>query len=99
MKILEFYEKYNLNHTYFAEMAHVGVKTLIKYDEGKPIRSDSRERIEKAIRTVIKYNHIRPRFNSGESLGFFGFTYRMEFRREMDEYMTKFQTLLKGEGS
>lgn len=95
MTIREFYTKYNLNRTYFSEMAHVGVRTLAKYEKGITIRPDTKDRIETAIRIVVEHNLIRPKFEPGEAMGFFGYEYRYNFRKKVKEYMNEFQKLLK----
>ena len=91
----EFYKKYNLNSTYFGEMAHVGARTLRKYSDGEPIRDDSRERIEKAISVVEKYNCIRPKCDAkpGDTP-----RYARHFQA-VTQYNKNFADLLAKEGS
>lgn len=90
----EFYEKYHLNKYYFAEMAHVGSKTLLKYERGEAIRADSKARIERAIAVVEKHNCVRPRFG-----GMFGLFADRDFARRNQEYMRQFEYLLNKEES
>ena len=95
MTMKDFYAKYNLNKTYFSEMAHVGVSTLIKYEKGVTIRPDAKDRIETAIRIIIKHDLIRPKFDRGEAMGFFGYEYKYNYRKQVKSYMNDFQKLLK----
>ena len=95
MTIKEFYATYNLNRTCFSEMAHVGLSTLAKYEKGIDIRPDAKDRIETAIRIVVEHNLVRPKFDRGEAMGFFGYEYKYNFRKKVKAYMDEFQKLLK----
>jgi hypothetical protein len=95
MELKEFYKKYNLNHTYFGEMAHVGARTLRKYELGEKIREDSKARIEKAIFVVEKYDCVRPSCQSGFC---YDWVYRSSYHmKQMQEYHKRFEYLLKAE--
>ena len=95
MTMNEFYEKYNTNKSEFAPIAGVGVGTLIKYAKGEKIRDDAKERIEKAMRIAEKYNLVRPEYNYGEAMGFFGTMYKREFHKNVREYEARFKKLIK----
>lgn len=90
MDIREFYKKYNLNKYYFAEMAHVGVSTLRKYERGEKIQEKSRMRIENAVRVVVKNEYVRPKYKGG-----FDSMYNSYFLRITQEYKKHFEELLK----
>lgn len=90
MNMREFYEKYNLNKYYFAEMAHVGSKTLLKYERGEKIQEKSRMRIEKAMYVVVKNEYVRPKHQGG-----FDPVYNSHFLRVTQEYIKHFDELLK----
>lgn len=96
MNMKEFYDKYNLNKYYFAEIAGVGTRSLIKFDNGESIRKDTKLRIETAIRVAEKYNLVRPEFNYGESIHW-GFMYKNEFYKKVHEYEWRFKELIKKE--
>lgn len=70
MNIKDFYAKYNLNNECFSRMAHVGVNTLKKYSRGETIRDDAKERIESSMRTIIEFNHVRPKRKEEHHRGF-----------------------------
>lgn len=55
MTIKEFYKEYNLNKYEFAEIAGVGVKSLIKFEHGEPIRKSTEDRIRKAMHVADIY--------------------------------------------
>lgn len=95
MNMKEFYEKYNLNKYNFAEMAHVGTRTLIKYSEQKPIRGSARLKIEKAIRVVEENDLVRPRYDYGKGIG--SMFYKTEFYIENEAYFKRFEKLLNEE--
>lgn len=95
MNLQEFYTAYNLNKYEFASIAGVGVRTLIKYSQGKSIRESSKFRIEKAMRVCEKYGLIRPKFNYGLSFG--SMWYKDEFQKELREYAENFKTLIERE--
>lgn len=94
MTLTEFYSKYNLNHTYFASMAHVGVSTLKKYEKNQNIRTEAKERIEKAMNTIIKHNLIRPKYDRSSPIGFWRSWNGMQFNVKLEEYERNFQRLL-----
>lgn len=91
MKMIDFYRKYNLNKYYFSEIAGVGTRSLIKYDEGKHIRDNTRNRIELAIQVAEKYNLVRPHINfrPGDVHG------ANVFRKSQREYFDKFKYLIE----
>lgn len=97
MTIIEFYEKYNTNKNAFAPIAGVGASTLNKYAKGEKIRDDSKERIEKAMRVAEKYNLVRPEYDYGEAMGFFGTMYKREFHKSVREYEARFKKLIEEE--
>lgn len=96
MSMKEFYETYNLNKYNFASIAGVGTRSLIKFAEGQPVRQETKERIEKAMRVAEKYNLVRPRYDYGEAM-FDGMWYRRKFTRETIEYEDKFKRLIAEE--
>lgn len=57
-----FYKTYRLGRDHFAELAGVGRRTLIKYENGYPVRRDAKGRIEKAVEVVEKNNLRCPRY-------------------------------------
>lgn len=82
----DFYKKYNLSNDSFAGLAHVGVKTLKKYIDGKPIRHDSECRIIKA-RKVIEDNDLkRPVFDKEKSFLWGSYMIRSEHQKKLREY-------------
>lgn len=96
MTMNEFYNTYNLNKYNFAELAGVGTKSLIKFAEGKPIRESTKERIDKAMRVVEKYDLKRPKYDY-EKAFCQGFWYKNDFHRSVFEYENRFRTLFKNE--
>lgn len=94
MTLTDFYSKYNLNHTYFASLAHVGVRTLKRYEANQNIRAEAKERIEKAMHTIIKYNLIRPKYDQSSPFGYWRSWSGMEFHVKLEEYERKFQQLM-----
>ena len=58
MTMKEFYKKYNLNKYDFASIAGVGVKSLIKFEQGEPIRKSTEDRIRKAMHVGDIYDLI-----------------------------------------
>ena len=93
MSMKEFYEKYHLNKYNFAEMAHVGTRSLIKYEQGKDLREGTKAKIEKAMRVIEKHNYVRPRHKPGN----FDAWYNTRFTREVQDYMRRFEELLRME--
>lgn len=97
MNLTKFYATYNLNKYEFAEIAGVGKNTLVKYANGKSIRSDSKERIEKAIRVAEKYNLMRPTFDYSQSFGFWSERYKCQHAVKVKEYKVRFKKLIEEE--
>lgn len=86
----EFYIEHNIGKTHFAELAKVGLKTLKKYEQGKPIRSDSRQRIEFAKRIFENNELVYP-----DVINPFGgcFTF-MRYRKDVEEMDKKYHELV-----
>ena len=97
MDMKEFYEKYNLNKCEFASIAGVGIKSLVKFANGEPVRVSTRKRIEKAMRIAEKYNMVRPKFDYGLAFGFFGHSYKSGFHEDVDRYIRQFKWLIEEE--
>lgn len=95
MTLNEFYEKYNLNHTYFASMAHVGVSTLKKYEKKEPIRSYALDRIEKAMNTIIEHDLVRPKYDRSSPIGYWRYWNGMKYNVMIENYERQFQKLLE----
>lgn len=94
MTLTDFYSKYNLNHTYFASLTHVGVRTLKRYEANQNIRTEAKERIEKAMTTIIKYDLIRPKYDQSSTIGYWRSWSGMEFHVKLEKYERKFQQLM-----
>lgn len=97
MNMKEFYEKYNLNKYEFASIAGVGTKSLVKFANGDPVRVSTRRRIEKAMRIAEEYNLVRPKFDYGLGMGFFGHSYKSDFHKDVDRYIRRFRWLIAEE--
>lgn len=93
MLITEFYEKYKLSAQSFSEVAHVGTRTLRKYERGEWIRAETRKRIELAMYVAIKHDLVRPVCDCrpGDASGY------MRHHRTILEYNKTFETLLEKE--
>lgn len=99
MNMRGFYKKYNLNKYEFAYIAEVSHRSLEKFANGEPIRSDTKLRIETAMRVAEKYDLKRPKFNYSESLGFFGISYKNKFHEDVRNYEERFKRLIEEERS
>jgi predicted transcriptional regulator len=93
MNMNEFFEKYKLSYNHFAEIAHVGVRSLRKYAAGEVIKEDTKLRIEKAMRVVEKHNLVRPTLNcrAGDVQGY------IKFDKDIREYKRNFDKLYNEE--
>lgn len=89
----EFYKIYNLSRYYFANLIHVGTKTLEKYEKGELIHEDLKKKIERAIH-IIESNHlIKPKY---KNRAFSSVLYRNEYYKEIRDYERTFEELFKG---
>lgn len=98
MTIKEFYKEYNLNKYEFAEIAGVGVKSLIKFEHGEPIRKSTEDRIRKAMHVADTYDLVRPRFDYTRSFDWDAHSYRWEHTIEVNDYKKHFKELIALEG-
>ena len=97
MDIKEFYEKYKLSKDTFAPIAGVGKNSLIKFEEGKPLRADTRARIELAMMVAEKHKLVRPQYDHAEAYHCFGISYNMRFNDECRKYKELFKGLIRRE--
>ena len=92
-----FYKKYNMGRERFASVIGVGKGSLIKYENDDPtLRKSTKQKIEKSVRVIVKYNLIYPR----PWRGFDGRTnilYSHLNKLHYDEYVTKFKLIYEEE--
>mgnify|MGYP002620493248 CR=1 FL=1 len=98
MTMKEFYKEYNLNKYDFASIAGVGVKSLIKFEQGEPIRKSTEDRIRKAMHVADIYDLVRPRFDYTRNFGWDAYQYRYEHLYEIRDYEKHFKELIALEG-
>lgn len=90
MTMKEFYKEYNLNKYDFASIAGVGVKSLIKFEQGEPIR--------KSMHVADIYDLVRPRFDYTRNFDWDAHQYRYEHLHEKQDYEKHFKELIALEG-
>ena len=98
MTMQEFYKEYNLNKYDFASIAGVGVKSLVKFEQGKSIRKATEARIRKAMHVADIYDLVRPRFDYTRNFGWDAHDYRLEHLCEVNDYKKHFKELIALEG-
>lgn len=97
MDIKEFYEKYRLSKDTFAPIAGVGKNSLIKFEEGKQLRADTRARIELAMKVAEKHNLVRPQYDHAKAFNCAGSSYSISFYYECLKYQELFKGLIRRE--
>lgn len=97
MNMQQFYVIYNLGKERFAQLFGAGKGSIIKYEKDDPtLRPQTKERIEKAIRVIEKYNLVHPEVRHNFNPVFIGL-YRQWNKEEHDKYAAKFKELYEKE--
>lgn len=63
MNMNKFYNRHNLSRNHFAELAHVGVRSVRNYERRIPLRRATTVRIEKTINIIRKYDLRWPMYS------------------------------------
>lgn len=97
MDMQRFYVRYNLGKERFARLFGAGKGSILKYEKNDPtLRPQTKERIEKAIRVIEKYNLVHPEVRHNFEPVFMGLCRRLN-EEEHDEYAARFKELYEKE--